>query len=62
MDKTAPLGQNKGTMTPGTKSKRETNGSSTSGRSIKGIKNGISGRHLEETEHHDRMGHSCESY
>lgn len=62
MEDTGALGENRGTMTPGTKSKKEFSGKSTSGKSIKGIKHGLSGRNLEDTEHHDRMGHSCESY
>lgn len=28
----------------------------------KGIKHGDAGRNLEDTEHHDRMGHTVEEY
>lgn len=62
VDNTGDLGENRGTMTPGTKSKREISGGSTAKRAMKGIRHGAHGRNLEDTEHNDRMGHSCEEY
>lgn len=62
MDDLGGLGENKGTMTPGTKSKREMSGSSTAKKAMKSIRTKDQGRHLEETDHHQRMGYTSVEY